>query len=105
MFLSIAFDVVIAVLILYRQSRIRPVPRFLRLRMPIFLGAIGIVEILDYTHDHHISTGGFWLVMGGCPREPVELICLVRSPGFASCETNSVVVHRSISEPSSNPSI
>jgi hypothetical protein len=59
-----AFDVVIAVLILYRQSRIRPVPRFLRLRMPIFLGAIGIVEILDYTHDHHISTGGFWLVMG-----------------------------------------
>jgi hypothetical protein len=64
MFLTITFDVVIAALILYRQRRIRPVPRTLHLRLPIFLGFLGLIEVLDYTGGHHISTGGFWLVLG-----------------------------------------
>jgi hypothetical protein len=63
MFLTIAFDVVFAALILYRQRRIRPVPRALHLRLPYILGAIGIVEVLDYTDGHHVSTSGFWLVV------------------------------------------
>jgi hypothetical protein len=64
MFLTIAFNVVIAALILYRQRRIRPVPRALHLRLPIFLAALGLVEVLDYTHGHHVTTGGLWLVIG-----------------------------------------
>jgi hypothetical protein len=63
MFLTIAFDVIFAALILYRQWRIRPVPRALHLRLPAILGAIGIVEILDYSNGHHVSTGGFWWVV------------------------------------------
>src|ERR1700722_11458443 len=63
MFLTIAFDGVFAALILYRQTRIRPVPRILHLRLPFILGVIGIVEVLDYTDGHHVSTGGFWWVV------------------------------------------
>ncbi len=64
MFLTIAFDVVIAALVLYRQRRIRPVPRVLHLRLPFLLGVIGLIEVLDYANGHHISAGGFWLVLG-----------------------------------------
>ncbi|MGP0032556.1 MAG: hypothetical protein ACLPVF_18890 [Acidimicrobiales bacterium] len=63
MFLSIAFDVVIAALVLYRQRRIRPVPRVLHLRLPVLLGIIGLIEILDYGDGHHVSAGAFWLVI------------------------------------------
>ena len=64
MFWTIAFDVVVVALLLYRQRRIRPVPRTLRLRMPIFLGVIGLIEVLAYTGSHHVSSGGLWLVLG-----------------------------------------
>jgi hypothetical protein len=64
MFFSIAFAVVVVALVLYGQSRIRPVPRILRLRLPIVLGAIGLIQVLDYTGAHHVSAGGFWLVAG-----------------------------------------
>jgi hypothetical protein len=64
MFLTIAFDVVLAALILYRQRRIRPVPRTLHLRLPIFLGVLGLIEILDYTDGHQVTAGGLWLVIG-----------------------------------------
>jgi hypothetical protein len=64
MFLTIAFDVVLAALILYRQRRIRPVPRTLHLRLPIFLGVLGLIEILDYTDGHQVTAGGLWLLIG-----------------------------------------
>jgi hypothetical protein len=64
MFLTIAFDVILAALILYRQRRIRPVPRTLHLRLPIFLGVLGLIEILDYTGGHQVTAGGLWLLIG-----------------------------------------
>jgi hypothetical protein len=64
MFLTIAFDVLIAALILYRQRRIRPVPRILHLRLPIFLGVLGLVEVLDYTDGHHVTAAALWLMLG-----------------------------------------
>ena len=64
MFWTIAFDVVVVALLLFRQRRIRPVPRTLRLRMPIFLGVIGLIEVLAYTGSHHVSSSGLWLVLG-----------------------------------------
>jgi hypothetical protein len=64
MFLTIAFDVVIVALLLYRQRRIRPVPRAMHLRLPIFLAALGLVEVLDYTHGHQVTAGALWLVLG-----------------------------------------
>ena len=36
----------------------------LRLRMPIFLGVIGLIEVLAYTGSHHVSSSGLWLVLG-----------------------------------------
>jgi hypothetical protein len=56
--------VVIAALILYRQRRVRPVPRTLHLRLPIVLGVLGVIEVLDYTDGHHVPASGFWLVVG-----------------------------------------
>ncbi len=64
MFFTIAFDVVIAALILYRQTRVRPVPRTLHARLPIFLGVIGLIQILDYANGHHVSASDFWLILG-----------------------------------------
>lgn len=72
MFFTIALDVLVAVYILSRQRRIRPVRRVLSLRLPVFLGIIGLIDLLSYTdnHAHHV-TGGDWvwvlatLVVGG----------------------------------------
>ena len=61
MFFTIALDVLIAVYILSRQRRIRPVPRVLNFRFPMILGVIGLIDLLGYTdnHHHHV-TGGDW---------------------------------------------
>jgi hypothetical protein len=70
MFFTIALDVLVAVYILSRQRRVRPVRRVLRLRLPVFLGIIGLIDLLSYTDVHHV-TGGDWvwvlatLVVGG----------------------------------------
>ena len=63
MVVSIALNVIIAVLVLVRQSRIRPVRRQLHLGVPIVLGAIGLVQFLDFTNSHHVSSGTFWSVV------------------------------------------
>ena len=59
MFFTIALDVVIAFFVLSRQRRIRLVPRVLSLRLPIVLGAIGLIDLLGYTDNNHV-TGGDW---------------------------------------------
>jgi hypothetical protein len=61
MFFTIALDVLIAVYVLSRQRRIRPVPRVLNFRLPMILGVIGLIDLLGYTdnHAHHV-TGGDW---------------------------------------------
>jgi hypothetical protein len=59
MFFTIALDVLIAFYVLSRQLRIRLVPRLLSLRLPIVLGIIGLIDLLGYTDNHHV-TGGDW---------------------------------------------
>jgi hypothetical protein len=61
MFFTIALDVLIAVYVLSRQRRIRPVPRVLNFRLPMILGVIGLIDLLGYTdnHHHHV-TGADW---------------------------------------------
>jgi hypothetical protein len=93
MFLSIAFDVVIAALILYRQRRIRPVPRTLHLRLPFILGILGVIEVLDYTGGHHVSAGAFWLVVGATV-VGAGLLGLVRALTVKIWETNNWVVRQ-----------
>jgi hypothetical protein len=55
MFFTIALDVLIALYVLSRQRRIRLVPRVLSLRFPIVLGAIGLIDVLGYTNNHHVT--------------------------------------------------
>jgi hypothetical protein len=59
MFFTIALDVLIAFYVLSRQLRIRLVPRVLSLRLPIVLGIIGLIDLLGYTDNHHV-TGADW---------------------------------------------
>jgi hypothetical protein len=55
MFFTIALDVLIAVYVLNRQRRIRPVPRVLNFRLPMILGVIGLIDLLGYTDKHHVT--------------------------------------------------
>jgi len=61
---SILLDVVVALYILSRQRRIRPVPRVLTLRLPLVLGVIGLVEMLSYTDAHHVTGNDYAWVLG-----------------------------------------
>jgi hypothetical protein len=64
MFFTIALDVLVAVYVLRRQRRIRPVPRVLNLRLPVILGVIGLIDVLSYTDSHkHITSSDYlWVV-------------------------------------------
>jgi hypothetical protein len=59
MFLSYALGVIILILVLLRQVRVRPVPRLFRARLPLVLGVIGLFETVAYAGDHHV-TGNTW---------------------------------------------
>jgi hypothetical protein len=59
MFLSYALGVIVLILVLLRQVRIRPVPRTFRVQLPIVLGVIGLLELVAYAGDHHV-TGSTW---------------------------------------------
>jgi hypothetical protein len=69
--LSFAFGTLILVLLLLRQTRIRPVPRYFAARLPLFVGVIGLFEFFAYTGSHHHITGTDYewvlgtLVIGG----------------------------------------
>jgi len=71
MFFTIALDVLVAVYVLRRQRRMRPVPRLLNIRLPVILGVIGLIDVLSYTDSHkHITSSDYlWvvatLVVGG----------------------------------------
>jgi hypothetical protein len=60
MLLSYAFGAFVLVLVLLRQTRVRPVPRMWRPRLPLFVGVIGLFEMVAYSGDHHIA-GAAWL--------------------------------------------
>ena len=59
MFLSYALGVIILILVLLRQLRVRPVPRTFRTTLPIVLGVVGLFEMVAYAGDHHV-TGSTW---------------------------------------------
>jgi hypothetical protein len=65
MFFSYALGALILVLVLQRQTRIRPVPRFFAPRLPVVVGAIGLFELFDYTTNHHHLTSADYLWMLG----------------------------------------
>jgi hypothetical protein len=64
MFLSLALGVVVIFFVLLGQSRMRAMPRRLRLRLPVVLGVIGLFDIASYTGDHHPTSADYLWVLG-----------------------------------------
>jgi hypothetical protein len=55
MVLSLAIGIVVLIFVLLRQTRIRPVPRQLQVRLPVILGVICLFDLFGYAGDHHPS--------------------------------------------------
>jgi hypothetical protein len=64
MALSYAFGVLLVILVLLRQVRIRPVPRAYRATLPIVIGVIGLFQMSAYAGDNHISATAWGWVLG-----------------------------------------
>jgi hypothetical protein len=52
---AIFVDIVVVVWLLYRQRKVRRVWPRVNLRLAVVLAVIGLVELLDYTAQHHLS--------------------------------------------------
>ncbi len=63
-FFSYALGVVVLILVLLRQVRVRPVPRVFQPRLPLVLGVIGLFEMFSYAGNHHVSSTA-WLWVAG----------------------------------------
>jgi hypothetical protein len=60
--LSVLFDLLVTVALLWRQRRIRRVS--LHLVLPIFLGFVGLLQLLRYTDHHPLSAGATAALLG-----------------------------------------
>jgi hypothetical protein len=63
-FFSYALGVVVLILVLLRQVRVRPVPRVFQPRLPLVLGVIGLFEMFSYAANHRVSSSA-WLWVAG----------------------------------------
>ena len=63
-FFSYAVGVLILILVLLRQVRVRPVPRVFQPRLPVVLGVIGLFEMFSYAGGHHVSSSAWGWVIG-----------------------------------------
>jgi hypothetical protein len=55
---------VIFAFILLRQVRVRPAPRVLSLRTPVFLGLVGLISMSSYAGSHHVGSAAWAWVVG-----------------------------------------
>ena len=63
-FFSYALGTLILVVVLLRQVRVRPVPWAYQPRLPVIIGVIGLIEMLSYAGDHHVSGSAWGWVLG-----------------------------------------
>ncbi len=63
-FFSYALGTLILVVVLLRQIRVRAVPRVYRPRLPVIIGVIGLIGMLSYAGDHHVSGSAWGWVLG-----------------------------------------
>jgi hypothetical protein len=57
---SVLIGAVLLILVLLRQVAVRPVPRVIRLGLPVIIGVIGLFELVGYSNDHHHIAGSAW---------------------------------------------
>jgi hypothetical protein len=94
MVFSITLDVLVAVYILSRQRRIRPVPRALSLRFPVIVGVIGLIDLLSYTDTHHHITQTDYLWVGSTLVVGALLLGAIRAFTVKLWVTNNWVVRQ-----------
>ncbi|MGD0749102.1 MAG: hypothetical protein ABSB68_14945 [Acidimicrobiales bacterium] len=61
---SYVLGTLILVVVLLRQIRVRPVRRAYQPRLPVVVGVIGLLEMLSYAGDHHVSGSAWAWVLG-----------------------------------------
>jgi hypothetical protein len=64
MVFSVLLGLIVFAWILLRQVRVRPIPRALSLRAPVFLGLIGLLTISSYAGSHHVGSAAWAWVVG-----------------------------------------
>jgi hypothetical protein len=79
MWLSYAFGIGVVLLVIFNQTRIRPVPLVLTARLPVVVGAIGIFDVLEYLSQNHHPTGTDYLWVGGTLLVGAVLLGAVRA--------------------------
>jgi hypothetical protein len=52
---------VLLVWVLLRQVAVRPVPRVIRLTLPVVIAVIGLFELTSYSSSHHHIAGSAWV--------------------------------------------
>jgi hypothetical protein len=57
---SVFIGAVLLILVLLRQVAVRPVPRVIRLGLPVIIGVIGLFELVGYANGHHHIAGSAW---------------------------------------------
>jgi hypothetical protein len=64
MVFSALLGLVVFAWILLRQVRVRPVPRALSLRAPVFIGLLGLLTMSSYAGSHHVGAAAWAWVVG-----------------------------------------
>src|ERR1700683_4889826 len=57
---SVFIGAVLLILVLLRQVAVRPVPRVIRLGLPVIIGVIGLFELIGYSNGHHHIAASAW---------------------------------------------
>ena len=59
-FFAFFIGFVLLVWVLLRQVAVRPVPRVIRLGLPVVIGVIGLFELTSYANSHHHLASSAW---------------------------------------------
>ena len=59
-FFAFFIGFVLLVWVLLRQVAVRPVPRVIRLGLPVIIGVIGLFELTSYANSHHHPASSAW---------------------------------------------
>ena len=60
-FFAFFIGFVLLVWVLLRQVAVRPVPRVIRLGLPVVIGVIGLFELTSYANSHHDIASSAWV--------------------------------------------
>ncbi len=60
-FFSFVIGAALLILVLLRQMAVRPVPRVIRMGLPVVIGVIGLFQLVSYQNSHRHVGGSAWV--------------------------------------------